>query len=450
MAAQVGVRDYLRSRGYKDEEIDWNPQTQQVTLQGRNLLQATPQADSKTYSTAADLDRALSTYRGSQLQDQTFSTLSSLSNRLSQSAQQPFQFQAPAPFQYNPNADPAYQAALQTARQNITQQQADTNARLRASGQGRSSYSEQVANQIGAKEMGRVTTEVLPQTMAQAYRQYVDDASRNFQIQQANYGVGQDTQRNLQALLGLMSGLSQQQLDNAFRADQAAADNQFRQSQAEEAARQGRISLAQWLTQTYGVNATPKMDAGVAFDQVAELTPLAMLKYQDDARRYDADYALRKLAQEHGMSMDQAQLALSQFNAQTSRMGAQTSAANQGLSQRRYDDEQRNQERSREYASQVYAGLSEFTSPQEALGWLQANAGDIAANLGSDEYNNIIRNLNSFYGMDTSADRQDATLRQRAIELAQRDPRADFSKSAGKTVDMNVLIDEYMKMLRGG
>lgn len=73
------------------------------------------------------------------------------------------------PWQYNQNEDPAYHAAIAAAQQNIQQQQADTNARLRASGQGKSSYSESVANQIGAQEMGRVSREVLPQLISQAY-----------------------------------------------------------------------------------------------------------------------------------------------------------------------------------------------------------------------------------------------------------------------------------------
>ena len=78
------------------------------------------------------------------------------------------------PFQYNAESDPAYQAALATARQNIQQQQGDTGAYLRAGGQGKSSYSESVANQIGAKEMGRVSTEVLPQLISQAYMREQD------------------------------------------------------------------------------------------------------------------------------------------------------------------------------------------------------------------------------------------------------------------------------------
>ncbi|GKU76838.1 hypothetical protein [Paenibacillus sp. L3-i20] len=129
--------------------------------------------------------------------NQTLNRINELANA------QPFQYQAPAAFTYDQNSDPAYQAALASARSNITQQQADTNAHLRAGGQGKSSYSESVANQIGAKEMGRVSTDVLPQLINQAYQRHADNANRDMQIQQANYGAQQDQVTNLARLYGM-------------------------------------------------------------------------------------------------------------------------------------------------------------------------------------------------------------------------------------------------------
>lgn len=127
---------------------------------------------------------------------QTLNTINDLTN-------QGYTFTGPKEFTYDQNTDPAYQAALASARQNITQQQADTNAALRAGGQGKSSYSESVANQIGAKEMGRVSTDVLPQLISQAYQRYADQANRDLALQQANYGVTQDRIGNLSNLYGL-------------------------------------------------------------------------------------------------------------------------------------------------------------------------------------------------------------------------------------------------------
>lgn len=130
--------------------------------------------------------------------NQTLNTMNNLSN-------QSYTFTKPKEFTYDQNSDPAYQAALASARQNITQQQADTNAQLRAGGQGKSSWSDSVANQIGAKEMAKVSTDVLPQLISQAYQRYVDDANRDLSIQQANYGVTQDRISNLSTLYGLQN-----------------------------------------------------------------------------------------------------------------------------------------------------------------------------------------------------------------------------------------------------
>lgn len=105
---------------------------------------------------------------------------------------QPFEFKEPEKFSYDKNTDPGYLAALASARESIGQQQLDTNAVLRGNGQGKSSYSEQVANQIGAKEMGRVATDVLPTLINQAYQQYSDNTNRSLQVQQANYGITRD------------------------------------------------------------------------------------------------------------------------------------------------------------------------------------------------------------------------------------------------------------------
>lgn len=124
-------------------------------------------------------------------------------DRINQGTQQQFNFTAPKEFTYDYNTDPLYQSALQSARQNITTQQNNTNAQLRSQGQGKSSFSETLANQIGAKEMGRISNEVIPQLASQAYQRYADQANRNFQVQQANYGVTQDQLNNLNRLYAI-------------------------------------------------------------------------------------------------------------------------------------------------------------------------------------------------------------------------------------------------------
>lgn len=131
--------------------------------------------------------------------NQTLNSLSNLANAT------PYQFTSAQPFSYNKDTDPAYQAALASARENITQGQADTNAKLRAGGQGKSSYSESVANQISAKELGKVSTDVLPSLIEQAYTRYADQSNRDLQTQQLNYGARQDQMSQLASLYGLQN-----------------------------------------------------------------------------------------------------------------------------------------------------------------------------------------------------------------------------------------------------
>ncbi|BFH71205.1 hypothetical protein J27TS7_58900 [Paenibacillus dendritiformis] len=151
-----------------------------------------------------------------------------------QGGSQTFQFSGPQPFTYNADSDPAYQAALSTARRNIADQQANTNAFLRAGGQGKSSYSETVANQIGAREMSRVSDTVIPQLVQQAYQRYSDQAARDLQLQQMNYGAQQEAERNrINDLANLFA--RQYQYDVQRPMDEAQLTGVYLPSEAREA-----------------------------------------------------------------------------------------------------------------------------------------------------------------------------------------------------------------------
>lgn len=314
-----GIRKYLTDRGYKDEDINWDPTRKMVTLQGRDFIGATPQSDDKTYATGDALSEALGKYKGVSQQAQTntrSAQIDTLANQMMQRAQAaPVQFNKPEPFSYNPETDPQYQAALRQAQQNA--QTAGNNAmvELGSRGIGNSSITGDRVAQIQQKELGRVSDTVLPQLMQQAYGRYVDQANMDRQNQLDNYNATRDQDARLAAIAQYLSG-----------EDQRAFGNEMASSEAENQQKQQRIALAQWLTDRYGVNAVPKMDTGVAFDQVSGLSPLVTQQFEEDKRRYGDEYALKKLAQEHGMSMDQAQLAISRANAGTS---ASNSAFNQ-------------------------------------------------------------------------------------------------------------------------
>lgn len=78
------------------------------------------------------------------------------------------------PFQYNPESDQAYQAYVQQALSNLNTTQANTNARLRAGGQGKSSYSETLANQLGNQAAQDMQNTMIQQYLPMAYQQYQD------------------------------------------------------------------------------------------------------------------------------------------------------------------------------------------------------------------------------------------------------------------------------------
>lgn len=78
------------------------------------------------------------------------------------------------PFTFNPESDPSYQAALRAAQQNLQVNQKNTNAQLRATGQGKSSYSETVANQLANQSSENIANNILPIYAQQAYKQYQD------------------------------------------------------------------------------------------------------------------------------------------------------------------------------------------------------------------------------------------------------------------------------------
>lgn len=172
-------------------------------------LANTPQNNNAYVSAVNNVKNAVTSQQPTQPIQQQITTPTSRANQtlssINDQTNQKYQFKAPDPFTYNQDNDPAYHAALASARANIAQNQSDTNAYLRSNGQGKSSYSETVANQIGAKEMGRVSTDVLPQLISQAYQRYADESNRNLAVQQANYGATQDRISNLANLYSMQN-----------------------------------------------------------------------------------------------------------------------------------------------------------------------------------------------------------------------------------------------------
>ncbi|MGG3282733.1 hypothetical protein [Paenibacillus solani] len=222
-----GIRQGLNSKGVDNGRIGYS--NGYVTVDGKNFMKADYNNKGTTYSNQQNFNNAWNSFNpGSSMSMQkttspfvqaatnvksnpqpaytpytspTENTLNRMNDFINNMSG--FQFKAPDPFEYNPQSDPAYLSQLAEAKRNIADQQVDTNAVLRAQGQGKSSYSELVQNQIGDKTLASLADTLVPQLMNQAYQRYNDDANRSLQVQQMNYGTQQDTLANLGSLYGL-------------------------------------------------------------------------------------------------------------------------------------------------------------------------------------------------------------------------------------------------------
>jgi len=106
------------------------------------------------------------------------------------------------PFQFNADTDHGYQAALRAAQQNLQVSQKNTNAQLRASGQGKSSYSETVANQLANQSNENIANNILPQYVQQAYQQYQDGISNQSNLYGLQYQQDVTTPQNEAQITG--------------------------------------------------------------------------------------------------------------------------------------------------------------------------------------------------------------------------------------------------------
>lgn len=224
-----GIRQGLNSKGIDNSRIGYA--NGYVTVDGKNFLKADFNNKGTTYTNQQNFNSAWNSFNAGQPSNgpkpTTPNPMLQAANNVKSSPQPSFtpytsptedtlkrisdiignnsgfQYKAPDPFTYDPQSDPAYQSQLAEAKRNIADQQVDTNAVLRTQGQGKSSYSELVQQQIADKTMQSLADTLVPQLMNQAYQRYTDSANRNLQVQQMNYGIQQDAIANLANLYGL-------------------------------------------------------------------------------------------------------------------------------------------------------------------------------------------------------------------------------------------------------
>lgn len=105
-------------------------------------------------------------------------------------------------FNYDRNTDPALQAAIRNAQQTVQDTQKNTYAGLRANGQGKSSYSETVAQQIGLKGAAEIENNLVPQYVQQAYQRYQDGLNNQSNLYGLQYQQDVTTPMNEAQLTG--------------------------------------------------------------------------------------------------------------------------------------------------------------------------------------------------------------------------------------------------------
>lgn len=255
--ADVGIRDYLKGRGYKDDEITYN--NGNVMLKGKQFYNATPQADGSTYGDPDKLNQAYNKF--------------SVGNNLDKVQQQ---LNTPREqFSYNAQSDPLYQNALGVAQRSAQTAGNNATVRLGARGIGNSQQALTTENQIQQRAVADVNSNLLPQYMQQAYNQYKD-----------RYAMDQDLMKNQ---LGLGKAYNDQYLQGKDEEQQMFNNNRLIKSDNLNAARNVGNDLGRVLA--------PKDDWSNLYNQ--DDAPLNMdgQKYKDDLAQRAIDNQYKTAAQ---------------------------------------------------------------------------------------------------------------------------------------------------------
>jgi hypothetical protein len=265
------------------------------------------------------------------------------------------------PFSYDPNSDPAYQAALQRARSNIDQGNSAAQAEMNRRGILNSTITSDRMGEIASNEMGRVETDVLPALMQQAYQKYIDQENLK-QQQFSNYGNlaqmyinedqrgidntntraqmtgylpgGEEARQLVTQLLGLKQQAEAKGITAAERtklSNQADGIRAMLSQMGVDASQYGanvNYNTASQVTPTIRTLAGQQMDMsrqGQAFNQQFSQEQFAYQKVRDaitdkqwqaqfdqSVRQFGLNYALSQLQENNQQAYRQAQIALSQ------------------------------------------------------------------------------------------------------------------------------------------
>lgn len=199
------VRDYLLGKGIANDQIGFNKGTGSVAVNGLDFLTPSRIEGNRSIASNDALDGAFSRFQNNESTKKTNEVLGKLETNMNTP------YVAPE-FNYDANTDPVYQAALRRATENANTAGGNTMAELNRRGILNSTITSDRLGQIQQSELGRVTDTVLPQLIGQAYQRHRDTVGDGYQ--QYRDGIG-----DLGNLIGINSGLNQNQLDNQYRND---------------------------------------------------------------------------------------------------------------------------------------------------------------------------------------------------------------------------------------
>lgn len=215
------------------------------------------------------------------------------------------------PFSYDPNNDPAYQAALKRAQSNIEQGNSAAQAEMNRRGILNSTITSDRMGEIASNEMGRVETDVLPSLMQQAYQQYLDQENMKNQ-QLANLGsvaqmyLGEDQRgidnTNTQAqLTGYLPGGEQaQNLVNQLMSLKQQAETKGITA-AERTKLSNQADGIRAMLSQMGIDAS-QYGANVNYNTASQVTPMIrtlagqQLDQSKQAQAFDQQFAQEQFA----------------------------------------------------------------------------------------------------------------------------------------------------------
>lgn len=126
-------------------------------------------------------------------------------------------------FTYDPNSDQAFQSYLAQAKKALALNQANTNARLYANGQGDSSYSEALARQMANNATSDIANQMITTYLPQAYKQYQDNLANQQDLYNMQYQQDVTTPMNEAQLTGnYLPGTAREAIQNLLGLKQQA------------------------------------------------------------------------------------------------------------------------------------------------------------------------------------------------------------------------------------